>query len=41
VPVAIDASPTAADANIGVRLLRRFGIVTDFPGRQVWLDWRG
>ncbi len=41
VPVAIDASPTAADANIGVRLLRRFGIITDFPGRSVWLDFRG
>jgi len=38
VPVAVDASPTANDANIGVRLLRRFGIVTDFPARRVWLD---
>ncbi len=41
VPVAIDAGPTAADANIGVRLLRRFAIVTDFPGRRIWLDWQG
>ena len=41
VPAAIDSSPTAADANIGVRLLRRFGIVTDFPNRAVWLDYRG
>lgn len=40
VPVAIDASPTAADANIGVRLLRGFDIVTDFPQRAVWLDPR-
>lgn len=40
-PVAIDASPTAADANIGVRLLKRFGIVTDFRARGVWLDFRG
>ncbi len=39
-PVAIDASPTASDANIGVRLLRRFTIVTDFAARSVWLDRR-
>ncbi|MGI4877845.1 MAG: pepsin/retropepsin-like aspartic protease family protein [Janthinobacterium lividum] len=41
VPAAIDTSPTAADANIGVRLLKRFGIVTDFAARSVWLDYRG
>lgn len=41
VPAAIDASPTASDANLGVRLLRRFGIVTDFAARGVWLDYRG
>ncbi len=41
VPVAIDTSPTATDANIGVRLLRRFAIVTDFAARSVWLDYRG
>ncbi len=40
VPVAIDASPTAADANIGVRLLRHFGTVTDFAARGIWLDFR-
>ncbi len=40
-PVAVDASPTASDANVGVRLLRRFGIVTDFAARSVWLDDRG
>ena len=40
-PAAIDASATASDANIGVRLLRRFGIVTDFAARAVWLDDRG
>lgn len=40
VPVAIDASDTAADANIGVALLRRFRIVTDFAGRAVWLQAR-
>lgn len=38
--VAIDTSPTASDANIGVRLLRHFGIVTDFAARSVWLDCR-
>ncbi len=37
VPAAIDASPTASDANVGVRLLRRFGLVTDFAQRSVWL----
>lgn len=40
VPVAIDASDTAADANIGVALLRRFRIVTDFAERAVWLQAR-
>lgn len=40
-PVAIDASPTASDANIGVRLLRRFAVVTDFAARSVWLEDRG
>ncbi len=37
VPAAIDLSPTASDANVGVRLLRRFGVVTDFAARSVWL----
>ena len=41
VPAAIDASPTAADANIGVRLLRRFAIVAEFPARSLWLDDAG
>ena len=36
-PVAIDTSPTASDANIGVRLLRRFVVTTDFAARSVWL----
>lgn len=40
VPVAIDANETANDANIGLAVLRRFGIVTDFPRRAVWLDPR-
>ena len=40
-PVAIDASPTASDANVGVRLLRRFAVTTDFAARSVWLEYRG
>ncbi len=37
VPAAIDASDTAADANVGVALLRNFRMVTDFSQRAVWL----
>ena len=37
VPAAIDTSPTASDANVGVRVLRNFGIVTDFAARSIWL----
>jgi predicted aspartyl protease len=37
VRAAIDEQPNAADANIGVKLLRHFRIVTDFPQRAVWL----
>jgi predicted aspartyl protease len=40
VRAAIDDQPGAADANVGVRLLRRFRIVTDFPQRGVWLQPR-
>lgn len=40
VPAAVDANPTAADANIGVRVLREFRIVTDFADRAVWLEAR-
>ena len=40
VPAAIDASDTAADANIGVALLRNFRIVTDFAQRSIWLSSR-
>ena len=40
VPAAVDAGPTAAPANIGVRILRNFGIVTDFAQRVVWLRAR-
>jgi predicted aspartyl protease len=40
VRAAIDDQPGAADANVGVKLLRRFRIVTDFPQRAVWLQPR-
>jgi predicted aspartyl protease len=36
----IDAQPNAADANIGVKLLRHFRIVTDFAQKAVWLQPR-
>ena len=41
VRAAIDEQSNAADANIGVKLLRRFRIVTDFKQRAVWLQSRG
>jgi len=34
----VDAQPNAAAANIGVKLLRRFAIVTDFAQKSVWLQ---
>lgn len=37
---AIDEQPNAADANVGVKLLRHFRIVSDFPQRAVWLQPR-
>lgn len=40
VPAAVDASPTAAPANIGVRILRNFDLITDFPERVIWLRAR-
>lgn len=40
VRAAIDDQPNAAAANVGVKLLRRFQIVTDFPQRAVWLQPR-
>lgn len=40
VRAAIDDQPNAADANIGVKLLRRFRIVTDFAQKSVWLQPR-
>ncbi len=40
VRAAIDEQPNAADANVGVKLLRRFRIVTDFAQRSIWLQPR-
>ena len=40
VPAAVDASPSAADANLGVRILRNFAIITDFAEGAVWLQAR-
>lgn len=40
VRAAIDDQPGASDANVGVKLLRRFRIITDFPQRAVWLQPR-
>lgn len=38
IPARIDEDETHADANIGVSLLQFFRIVTDFSGRQLFLD---
>ncbi|HEV2567553.1 retropepsin-like aspartic protease [Sphingomonas sp.] len=40
VRAAIDEQPNAGDANVGVKLLRRFRIVTDFAQKAVWLQPR-
>jgi predicted aspartyl protease len=37
VEAAIDPSPDAPDANVGVSVLRRFDMLIDFPGGAVWL----
>ena len=37
VEAAIDPSPDAPDANVGVSVLRRFDLLIDFPGGAVWL----
>lgn len=41
VSAAIDAHPSASDVNIGVAVLRRFVITTDFANHSVWLKPRG
>lgn len=38
VPAAIDRTDTAADVNVGVRVLRHFRITTDFAQNLVWLE---
>lgn len=40
VPAAIDRTDTAADLNVGVRILRKFVITTDFSQNAVWLQER-
>ena len=38
VPAAIDRTDTAADLNIGVRILRQFRMTVDFAENTVWLE---
>ncbi len=40
VAATIDGNAGAADANVGVAVLRPFGIVTDFAARAIWLEPR-
>lgn len=40
VAVAIDPTPTAANVNIGVPILRQFVITVDFPQDTIWLQPR-
>ncbi len=40
VRAAIEDQDSQSDANIGVKQLRHFIIVTDFPGRKLWLQPR-
>ena len=40
VSAAIEDQDSQSDANIGVKQLRHFIIVTDFPGRKLWLQPR-
>jgi hypothetical protein len=40
VEAAIDRTPTAADANVGVAVLRNFVLTIDFAGNAVWLAAR-
>lgn len=39
-PAAIDTRPSASDVNIGISVLRRFLITTDFAKHVVWLEPR-
>ena len=38
VPAAIDRTDTAADVNVGVRILRHFRMTVDFAENAVWLE---
>jgi hypothetical protein len=40
VGAAIDTTPTAMDANVGVRLLRNFRMTVDFAENAIWLEPR-
>ena len=40
VEAAVDETENAGELNIGVRLLRKFRITTDFSGRAIWLATR-
>ena len=40
VEAAVDPKLSASDVNIGVSVLRRFRIATDFANHAVWLDPR-
>lgn len=35
---AVSPNSDGADANIGVSVLRQFGLIIDFPGNRVWLE---
>lgn len=40
VEAAVDAMDNAGDLNLGVRILRRFVVVTDFAQHRIWLEPR-
>ena len=40
VEAAVDEAENAGALNIGVRVLRKFRITTDFEARTIWLDPR-
>ena len=40
VEAAVDSMDNAGDLNLGVRILRRFIIVTDFAQHRIWLEPR-
>ncbi len=40
VPAAIDTQPSASDVNVGISILRRFVITSDFARHAVWLEPR-